>query len=238
MQTKVCARCKKELPATNEYFNNYKHGKYGLGVYCRDCSKEMRKNDKQAGGTRTEKKCLQCGTSYYVPACHKDSSKYCSRDCQIKAFAENSKGEKSKLWKEKMIKKCEVCGKEMHLIPSRFERKRFCSRTCHGVWTYQKYGTLTEPEKIMQYVLKSHGIEFDTHKTIDRFNIDFLIKDTKIAIEVDGDYWHWLKEHRISDPKKDKRLTELGYAVVRITETEIHNDIKGCMDKILKELRR
>ena len=37
MKTKVCKTCKKELPATEQYFHKEKGGKYGLRSNCREC---------------------------------------------------------------------------------------------------------------------------------------------------------------------------------------------------------
>lgn len=41
-KTKVCAKCKKELPATTEYFNINKQNKQGLHSYCKNCRNEAR----------------------------------------------------------------------------------------------------------------------------------------------------------------------------------------------------
>ena len=35
--TKVCTRCKRELPATKEYFHRNSSGEYGLHYWCREC---------------------------------------------------------------------------------------------------------------------------------------------------------------------------------------------------------
>lgn len=39
--TKKCPRCGKELPATSEYFYMNASRKDGLGVYCKDCVREI-----------------------------------------------------------------------------------------------------------------------------------------------------------------------------------------------------
>jgi hypothetical protein len=40
MTTRVCTVCKKELPATTEYFQKQKTGKYGLQSKCKSCAHE------------------------------------------------------------------------------------------------------------------------------------------------------------------------------------------------------
>ena len=37
METKVCTKCSKELPATKEFFYAEKRGKYGVRSSCKKC---------------------------------------------------------------------------------------------------------------------------------------------------------------------------------------------------------
>lgn len=43
METKICSKCKKELPATKEYFVVEKRSKTGLGASCRECKRKLNK---------------------------------------------------------------------------------------------------------------------------------------------------------------------------------------------------
>lgn len=43
-QTKICTKCKKELPATREYFFKQKLGKYGVRAVCKACIKIYKKD--------------------------------------------------------------------------------------------------------------------------------------------------------------------------------------------------
>lgn len=43
METKICSKCGKELPATTEYFHKNKFGKYGLQSVCKKCKYEVNK---------------------------------------------------------------------------------------------------------------------------------------------------------------------------------------------------
>lgn len=42
MQMKTCSKCKKEMPATLEYFGIDKRRKYGLHSHCKECQKNTR----------------------------------------------------------------------------------------------------------------------------------------------------------------------------------------------------
>ena len=60
LKTKICCRCKKEYPATAEYFHRDKCNKDGLDYQCKECKKkqgeEYRKNNRE--------KVLQYGRDY------------------------------------------------------------------------------------------------------------------------------------------------------------------------------
>jgi hypothetical protein len=43
METKICTKCGAEYPATIEFFEKFKKGKYGLLPTCRHCRKEYEK---------------------------------------------------------------------------------------------------------------------------------------------------------------------------------------------------
>jgi hypothetical protein len=43
LQTKICNKCKRELPATSEYFHKMKGGLYGIRTTCKDCLRSERK---------------------------------------------------------------------------------------------------------------------------------------------------------------------------------------------------
>lgn len=51
---------------------------------------------------------------------------------------------------------------------------------------------------------------------------------------MNGDYWHNEEINKKSDPKKNKVLTDNGYKVVYVWESEL-KDHKTCKEKIRKE---
>lgn len=46
-KTKICKKCGKQLPASNEYFANKSSSKDGLAYRCKSCTKEYRDNNKE-----------------------------------------------------------------------------------------------------------------------------------------------------------------------------------------------
>lgn len=61
--------------------------------------------------------------------------------------------------------------------------------------------------------------QFQIRKNWHRY--DFLIKNTSIIVEMDGDFWHSLPEHVERDKKFDNTAVRHGYSVVRIRESDV-----------------
>lgn len=61
--------------------------------------------------------------------------------------------------------------------------------------------------------------QFQIRKNWHRY--DFLISDTSIIVEMDGDFWHSLPEHVARDAKFDETAKAHGYTVVRIRESDV-----------------
>jgi len=81
-------------------------------------------------------------------------------------------------------------------------------------------------EKIMRGWLEEFGIKFEQQYFINLENstwthVDFYIPEANICLYVDGDYWHSLSEVQERDIRINKILEEMGYRVIRMTETEI-----------------
>lgn len=100
----------------------------------------------------------------------------------------------------------------------------------------------TVPEALVREELTLRQIEFVQEHPIRIGNrkwcyyLDFLLPWTNTVIEVDGEYWHSLEGQQKIDNRKDKRLKELGYKVIRLTEQEIMEDIEKAVDRVLKEI--
>lgn len=102
-------------------------------------------------------------------------------------------------------------------------------------------------EKIVRSVLLSNDIDFycQKHILLNTFKCDFLIKDTKKIIEVNGDYWHGyqkkfedldekVKKSVSSYIKKVKYYKDNGYELLEVWEHEINNNLNEVVKKIIK----
>lgn len=72
------------------------------------------------------------------------------------------------------------------------------------------------------------GYRFLRQRAIENYIVDFFSKDLKLVIEVDGITHTW-EEVADNDIKRDVRLEELGYKVLRFTDDEVMNDFKNVV---------
>ncbi len=72
---------------------------------------------------------------------------------------------------------------------------------------------------------KLKGYPFRRQRPILNYIADFMCKDLKLVIEVDG-YTHKFEEVIAKDKKKDTDLTAAGFTVLRFTDEEVLDDIE------------
>lgn len=184
---------------------------------------------------KVKKICQVCGKEYEIIPSWANDSKYCSRACHHEAMTQVT-GKDHPLWKPKVIKLCEWCSKEFEIKPSEATRRHFCSRQCMGAYSASRYPRVTRIERAIESLLLELALSFYAQKAMGPFVCDFVLKGHRLAIECDGDYWHSLSKIKERDTRKDHWLQTHGYKILRLTETEIHDDIEGCETKILSAI--
>jgi DNA mismatch endonuclease (patch repair protein) len=112
----------------------------------------------------------------------------------------------------------------------------------------------TKIEKSMEQKLNELGIKFKKH-----YNIfgkpDFVIENRKIAIFLDGEFWHGHKKGRVKLQKLPKywrnkiaynkrrmrrvnqKLKKEGWSVLRFWENDIKKNLNKCVNVILQKLQ-
>lgn len=140
METKICTKCGKELPATGEYFPKAKAVKCGLRGYCKVCAREMNKesharyykeNKDRVNAKNREhyykkhpkelipegfKKCSVCGELKTVECFGKSSKakdglKSSCKECRNAEYLANREENKRKSIKRYHLKKKEILAK-------------------------------------------------------------------------------------------------------------------------------
>lgn len=80
---------------------------------------------------------------------------------------------------------------------------------------------------------------FGDHEKHDRYRVDFILKDARLIIELDGHEYHSTKEQLEKDAIRQRYLSRAGYTVIRFTGSEISRNPKSCVlevRQIYKEL--
>ncbi len=86
-----------------------------------------------------------------------------------------------------------------------------------------------------QKFLRQHPILYNIqHDLADFFIPDFYCAKHKLIIEIDGSVHLERKEY---DDYRDSLLSDLGYTVIRFTNTEVETDIFTVLNKIKKIIK-
>ena len=110
-------------------------------------------------------------------------------------------------------------------------------------------GKGTKPELIVADLLAQAGLRCELHVKDLPGRPDFVLRKARVAIFVDGDFWHgwrfpawrlklsekWEKKiesNRLRDIRNHRLLRRQGWTVIRIWEHQIENDPIVCVNRI------
>jgi very-short-patch-repair endonuclease len=110
-------------------------------------------------------------------------------------------------------------------------------------------GKMSKPERLMQDILESHGIECTYQYELSGFFYDFYIPSKNTLIEVDGDFWHCkpgtkhevpvMKEQTknvVNDKKKTAIAYSNGYTLLRFWESDINENPVYVLETLIENL--
>lgn len=110
-------------------------------------------------------------------------------------------------------------------------------------------GRDTGPERVVAAALRARAMKFESHARDLPGRPDFVFRRAKIAVFVDGQFWHgwafprWRNklaarwEEKIEtnirrDRRNHRRLRRMGWRVVRLWEHQIEKDVDACVSRI------
>ncbi len=116
-------------------------------------------------------------------------------------------------------------------------------------------GKDTGLERRVRSELHKRGFRFRKHVKDLRGKPDVVFTRAKVAVFIDGDFWHGHRfptwEHKVSDFWKEKisknrerdkknhrKLKEMGWTVIRLWQHDLKRDFDGCIDKIVSAVRK
>lgn len=104
--------------------------------------------------------------------------------------------------------------------------------------------TTSGPHRRLKAVLEERRLSFASNKRVGPFCPDEVCQDRKIAIEVDGCFWHGCPDHASKDlsPRQEKQrkhdaeegryMEKNGWKLLRFWEHDIKRDLAGCVLKV------
>lgn len=69
------------------------------------------------------------------------------------------------------------------------------------------------------------------------YKVDVGSKDLKIAIEIDGNS-HKTLVRQSQDRKKEEFLASIGWTVLRFTNQEVDENLKGCVEVVMSTISK
>lgn len=96
----------------------------------------------------------------------------------------------------------------------------------------------TIQERRLWNLLKNHqfyGLKFKRQHPIGEYIVDFICKEAKIIIEVDGGQ-HNENENIEADKIRTKYLESKGYKVIRFWNNEVYENIDGVIKRLEAEI--
>ncbi len=103
-------------------------------------------------------------------------------------------------------------------------------------FAHQNRKQMTKAEACLwKYALKAKqmGYGFNRQRPVLNYIADFMCKELKLIIEVDG-YYHSLEDVMANDKIREAKLEEAGYKIIRFKNEEVLNQISMVRDVIFK----
>jgi very-short-patch-repair endonuclease len=89
--------------------------------------------------------------------------------------------------------------------------------------------------KIRRKQLKA--FQFYRQKNIGDFIVDFYCPAAKLIVEIDGGQ-HYSEENILKDEARDKFMSDLGFKVLRFSNSDVFNNIEGVVTEIYNHLKK
>ena len=87
-------------------------------------------------------------------------------------------------------------------------------------------------DEMAELIEKEHW--FGDPEKHSRYRVDFILKDARLIIELDGHEYHSTKEQLEKDAVRQRYLTRAGYTVIKFTGGEINRSPSGCVAEVRK----
>ena len=96
----------------------------------------------------------------------------------------------------------------------------------------------TSAEAVLWRELRNRRLsrwKFRRQHAIDRFVVDFVTLDGKLIVGVEGET-HSAESAKASDAERTEILESLGFRVIRVSNTNVYENLDGVLEHLLAEL--
>lgn len=195
--------------------------------------------------------CIKCGIDIYRKPCRIKARNYCSNSCQMKYEYEHGIRDKKTITKKANEKVKELVQKGDFVLQDATRRgehwintlkkedpeqyKTVCRKhKLRMLNTLANYPKRTSIEKKMANILFKLNIPYKEQVQEFEYLLDFKIEHPtkKINIETDGEYWHSRPQEIKKNQIRDRRLSSVGYEIIRVKEHEFNN-----MEHLIEKIR-
>lgn len=211
----ICKICNKEFEKKQAYAAHV--GSHNRGE---SYKKNRRKNPIK---NKDLHECKYCGEKYdsgvalggHTGSCIKNPTRHIKAEKTKDSFKGKKHSNESKRKMSASMKKAHREGRAWNIGQSRWNNAKS--------W----------PEKFFSKFLDNENIKYKNEYSVGLYSIDFALEN-KIAIEIDGKQ-HFEDDLVIKrDKKKNKKLKEENWKVLRIKWTVLFNDTKNTLEEVLK----
>jgi very-short-patch-repair endonuclease len=227
-----CLNCQKPFSAYNSTI------KRGYAKFCSVACKYpyMKAHRMFQPDGRSASTCNHCGAIFEGQTWSvKNRRKYCTKECSEKAAKRRGTAQDNRL-----TLKCIWCKTTYKKRPSQYAdgRSKFCSRQCRGAWIARyKQNRVSEVETRFLDLVEAAGLPLTRQVKVRHFVIDAVAKETNLAIEFDGEYWHSLPRMVEKDARKTTAIAFAGLKLVRIPERLFIDDPDAAVRLVLQAAR-
>ena len=99
---------------------------------------------------------------------------------------------------------------------------------------------MTPQERRLWSIIRNRqffGYRFRRQFPIGQYIVDFICREKKIIIEIDGGY-HSQEEQKIKDYLRTEDLEKMGFEVMRFSNDEIFRNLPEVLDKIFNKIAK
>jgi DNA mismatch endonuclease (patch repair protein) len=145
--------------------------------------------------------------------------------------------------------------KDVECAPIRLHRGDIMSPSTRSAVMSRIKGRGTKPELAVAELLAGAGLQWEEHCKDLPGRPDFVLRACRVAIFVDGDFWHgwrfpawrlklsekWeqkIQANRARDLRNFRTLRRAGWRVIRLWEHQIKKNPAACLARIVAVQRR